>query len=196
MASLLRSRSALQRASSALRARVVGVRPVPAFPPSVFATACSTRGRARAVPRRRRSGHGHRIARPCSHLFPAPVAAQTWSPPRPRAGPCVSIARGVVGPLGFLAVWANSQKTVRRVSFWSRGETTPTRHRRTARRFERTPVVHARATDPVRHSPPRPRSDGAAPSRRDFDRATISAGLTATSSRSSWMAWRRTCRKA
>jgi hypothetical protein len=38
MASLLRSRSALQRASSALRARVVGVRPVPAISSIVIAT--------------------------------------------------------------------------------------------------------------------------------------------------------------
>jgi hypothetical protein len=38
MASLLRSRSALQRASSALRARVVGVRPVPAISSIVIAS--------------------------------------------------------------------------------------------------------------------------------------------------------------
>ena len=87
MASLLRSRSALQRASSALRARVVGVRPVPALSSIRHRRACSTRRGARAVPRRRRSGRGHRVARPRSRLFPARVAARTRSPPRPRARP-------------------------------------------------------------------------------------------------------------
>lgn len=196
MASLLRSRSALQRAGSALRARVVGVRPVPVLSSirhrhGVF----DARRRARPVRRRRRSGRGRRIARPRSHLFAALVAANAVDSASAR-WPRVRIAQGVVSPLGFLAVWANSQKTVRRESFSvSRRESRkPTPPRRAP---QETPGVHANATDTrVRFPPSRLFAPTASHRLTTSDRATTSAGRTATSSPSSSTVSRRTCRKA
>ena len=99
MASLLRSRSALQRASSALRARVVGVRPVPAISSIVIATGVFDASAERA----RFPGDG------CPDVGTASRALARVSSPRvSRRGrgrlrvravaPRAPIARGIVSP--------------------------------------------------------------------------------------------------
>lgn len=195
MASLLRSRSALQRASSALRARVVGVRPVPAISSIVIATGVFDASAERA----RFPGDGcpdvGTASRAHARVFPARVAARTRSPPRPRGRPArPDRARHRLAPLGFLAVWANSQdERLFLVDFSRRGEATTTRAfslgaaSRDARLF-----VHARHTTYPRLT----RSLSSFPSTSPKRRATTSAGRTATRCPCSWMAWRRTCRKA
>ena len=193
MASLLRSRSALQRASSALRARVVGVRPVPAISSIVIATGVFDASAERA----RFPGDGcpdvGTASRAHARLFPARVAARTRSPPRPRGRPArPDRARHRLAPLGFLAVWANSQdERLFLVDFSAtrRGDDdarvfAPSRD---ARLF-----VHARHTTDPRLT----RSLSSFPSTSPKRRATTSAGRTATRCPCSWMAWRRTCRKA
>ena len=191
MASLLRSRSALQRASSALRARVVGVRPVPALSSIRHRRACSTRRGARAVPRRRRSGRGHRVARPRSRLFPARVAARTRSPPRPRARPARPDRVGV----------SRTPRVSRRMGKQSENSQRGSSFSFSSRRSEKHPASTRTRLTPFRFVFSRPRAsrhiDPLLPHRTaSLDRATNSAGRTATSSPSSWTASRRTCRKA
>lgn len=144
MASLLRSRSALQRASSALRARVVGVRPVPSS--IVIATGVFDASAERA----RFPGDG------CPDVGIASRAHARVSSPRvSRRGrgrlrvravaPRAPIARGVVSPLGFLAVWANSQdERLFLLDFFWRGDDDARVFAR--RRFERRPAFRPRQT--------------------------------------------------
>ena len=171
-----------------------GCVPSPPFPPSSSPRACSTRAQSARGSPRRMSGRGHRVARSRARLFPARLAARTRSPPRPRGRPArPDRARHRLAPLGFLAVWANSQdERLFLVDFSAtrRGGDDDARvfaPSRDARLF-----VHARHTTDPRLT----RSLSSFPSTWPKRRATTSAGRTATRCPCSWMAWRRTCRKA
>ena len=148
--------------------------------------------RARAVPRDGCPDVGT-ASRAHARVFPARVAARTRSPPRPRGRPArPDRARHRLAPLGFLAVWANSQdERLFLVDFSAtrRGDDD-------ARVF--APSTDARLFVHARHTtyPRLTRSLSSFPSTSPKRRATTSAGRTATRCPCSWMAWRRTCRKA
>ena len=200
MASLLRSRSALQRASSALRARVVGVRPVPALSSIRHRRACSTRDAERA----RFPGDGGPDAGTASRVH-ARVSSPRASPRgrgrlRVRAlAPRAPIARGVSRtPRVSRHMSKQSENSSVEASFSSRarewrGVARRARDaaQRSTRRFFFTRTRLTPSLTPLVSSRPLLASSRLAlrliASPLDRARAN-SAGRTATSSPSSWTA--------
>lgn len=148
--------------------------------------------RARAVPRRRMSGRGHRVARSRARLpracrgADAVASASARSPRAPRSREASSLPPRVSRRMG---------KQSGRASFSCRLFTT--------RRGDDDARVFAPSRDTrlfvlARHTtdPRLTRSLSSFPSTSPKRRATTSAGRTATRCPCSWMAWRRTCRKA